>query len=228
MKRNDHPEAGFSLVEMAVALVITGILIAGVLKGTELIESARLNRLVAQIQQYRIAATSFWERYGALPGDFSKASIVIDRRLQDGEGKGRLSGQGLQKGSSALNFWSHLVVAGLLTPPGKPEDLGVGEFGKGAPTTDLGGGVTVETNPEKGLQGHWFIVGNAAGSSSKGALFTPQQAMRIMSKIDSTQPLAGTVQARDGVDVPAASCVTSKGELNIQHEQSACVLYFQI
>ena len=81
MKRNDHPEAGFSLVEMAVALVITGILFAGVLKGTELIESARLNRLVAQIQQYRIATTSFWERYGALPGDFSKASTMIDRHL---------------------------------------------------------------------------------------------------------------------------------------------------
>lgn len=228
MKKRDHPEAGFSLVEMAVALVITGILIAGVLKGTELIESARLNRLVAQIQEYHIATTSFWERYGALPGDYSRASRTIDKHLKNGEGRGRLSGQGLQKGSSSLNFWSHLALAGLMSPPGKQEELGEAAFGKGAPATDLGGGVTAESNPGKGLVGHWFIVGNAFGNHGKGALLTPNQAMRVMSKVDTPQPLVGKVQARDGVDVSTGSCVNGKGEFNVENKQPACVLYFQI
>ena len=92
----------------------------------------------------------------------------------------------------------------------------------------MGGGVTVENTPEESLPGLWFIVGNSDRNSGKGALFTPQQALRVISKIDSSTPLAGKVQARDGVNVPGHTCVNSNGDFNTAYDQPACVLYFQI
>ena len=118
-KKTDHPEAGFSLVELAIALVVVGILVAGVLKGQDLIESARLKRVVSQIQNYQLATSTFFDRYDALPGDFAGASRIIDPRLVDGDGTGTLAGAGLQPETKAFHFWSHLSLAGLITPPGK-------------------------------------------------------------------------------------------------------------
>jgi len=228
MERTRHPEAGFSLVELAIVLVIMGIMIAGVLKGQDLIESARLKRVIGQIQEYRMATATFMDRYNALPGDFSKASIFIDPRLTDGEGAGVLSGEGLNPQSPAFHYWSHLAMAGLISPPGKLEELDTPQFGLGAPPTSMGGGITVEENPEVSLHGLWFVVGNPHEHSGKGALFTPQQTLRILSKVDTAEPLTGSVQARDGVDVGTHHCINSHQGLDLSHENVTCVLYFKL
>lgn len=227
MERTHHSDAGFSLVEIAIVLVIMGILIAGVLKGQELIESARLRQVVTQVQGYQIATTTFIDRYNALPGDFSKASLHIDSSLGDGPGLGVLHGEGLDPRGSAFQFWAHLAVGGLISPPGKLEEIRSPQFGQGAPSTPMGGGITVEQNPEASLHGVWFIVGNPHGHSGKGALFTPRQALRILSKVDTADPLTGSVQARDGANVGRHHCINSQNGLDLSHDQITCTLYFK-
>jgi prepilin-type N-terminal cleavage/methylation domain-containing protein len=43
-------QAGFTLVELAIVMIIIGLLIAGVLKGQELIANARVTSTVAQVK----------------------------------------------------------------------------------------------------------------------------------------------------------------------------------
>ena len=186
MNKKSHTihQAGFSLVELAVVLIIMGLLIGGVLKGRELIESARLKRVVSQLNEFRLAINGFVDQYDAIPGDFHKASTLIDGTLRDGNGNGILEGGGLVPGSEALAFWSHLAAAGFIGHPGPKEAQNEGEFGKGAPASSLGGGFTVENNPHE-LHGLWMILGKKHHDHGDGALLTPLQAMSLDKKMDN-------------------------------------------
>jgi len=220
-------QAGFSLIELAVVLIIMGLLMAGVLKGRDLIESARLKRVVSQLNEYRTATSTFIDKYDALPGDFNKASINIKANLRNGNGNGIIDGAGLGSGSEALAFWSHLASAGLIGNPGHESDINIGEFGKGAPESSIGGGFTVENNPNS-LSGLWFILGKKHGDHGTGALLTPTQAMSIDKRLDNGNPTSGKVRAIDGTDGPANSCILEGGTYNLQNNEPSCVLLFQL
>lgn len=223
--RNDD---GFSLVELAVVLVIVGLLIGGILKGQDLIESARLKKVITQLNEYRVAASLFVDKYDSLPGDFAKATEMIESNLLNGNGNGTVGGKGLEDGSEALSFWSHMAAAGLIGYPGSKDDINIGIFGNGAPTSPIGGGFTVENNPADDLKGLWFILGNKTGNSGQGGLLTPAQAMSLDKKMDTGMPVSGKVQARDGDDMGSNSCVDTSGNYNLNNEEPSCVMYFQL
>lgn len=73
MKRQQH---GFTLVEIAVVLVIIGLLLGGVLKGQELIASARVRNLADQQSGIQAAYYGFQDRYRAVPGDMTSADAT--------------------------------------------------------------------------------------------------------------------------------------------------------
>ena len=73
MRRNQ----GFTLVEIAIVLVIVGLLIGGVLQGQALISSAKSNSIIKKMQSLQTAYYSFQDRYGAVPGDLANASTII-------------------------------------------------------------------------------------------------------------------------------------------------------
>lgn len=222
-----YRQYGFSLIELAVVLIIMGLLLGGVLKGRDLIESARLKRVISQITEYQIATSAFIDRYDALPGDFNKASLLIQPDLHNGNGNGIIEGPGLASGSEALNFWAHLVEAGFIGSPGPKKDQHIGEFGKGAPASSIGGGFTVETNPH-GLSGLWLILGTKHGDHGDGGLLTPAQAMSIDKKLDTGHPTSGKVRAIDGTNAGVHSCLTANGEYNVKINEPVCVLLFQL
>ncbi len=62
---------GFTLVEIAIVLVIIGLLTGGILIGQSMIESSRINSQVKQFQQFDIAVSNFREQFGGLPGDIN-------------------------------------------------------------------------------------------------------------------------------------------------------------
>ncbi|MDR9498567.1 MAG: prepilin-type N-terminal cleavage/methylation domain-containing protein [Hydrogenovibrio sp.] len=62
-------QKGFTLVEIAIVLVIIGLLLGGVLKGQELIENAKLRGEINTLQAFQTAAYSYQDRIGRLPGD---------------------------------------------------------------------------------------------------------------------------------------------------------------
>ncbi len=59
-------QKGFTLVEIAIVLVIVGLLLGGVLKGQELIKSAKVKAVLSDVNAYRVAILSYEDRYGNL------------------------------------------------------------------------------------------------------------------------------------------------------------------
>lgn len=218
----NHKNAGFSLVELAIVLVVIGLILGGVLKGRELIESARLKSVLTQLNEYRVAAGTFMDMFDALPGDFAEAREYISSNLINGDGDGVISGDGLSRDSQAGQYWAHLAAAGLIPQPGEA-NAGILRFDKGAPAARIGGGITVVY--ENGQ--HWFLLGAENGQQGNGPLLTPQQAMSLDKKIDNGLPTSGRVRAKDGAGVPANSCVSAEGRYNTLHNERVCIMYFQ-
>src|ERR1700682_2054802 len=74
MKQRQH---GFTLIEIAIVLVIIGLLLGGVLKGQELITGARVRNLISQQDGVKAAYFGFLDRFRALPGDYGNATATI-------------------------------------------------------------------------------------------------------------------------------------------------------
>ena len=62
-------QKGFTLIELAIVLVIIGIILGAVLKGQDLIENARYKRLTTEIKQWETATWAYLDRKGYFPGD---------------------------------------------------------------------------------------------------------------------------------------------------------------
>src|SRR3954469_16141500 len=69
MKRNQ----GFTLVEIAIVLVIIGLLLGGILKGQEMITQAKIKNVIADMSGVSAAMYGYQDRYKSLPGDDKNA-----------------------------------------------------------------------------------------------------------------------------------------------------------
>jgi len=111
-------EGGFSLVEVAIVLVIIGLLLGGILKGQEMINSARARHLADLTTDIPAAYFGFIDRYRNVPGDWNaaKASTAIGVPVNGGgNDNGRIDnppGGDTFKEPNAL--WEHLAAAGFL------------------------------------------------------------------------------------------------------------------
>src|SRR5574340_544972 len=87
-------QMGFTLVEIAVVLVIIGLLLGGVLKGQELIAQAKIRNVANDFNGLTAAIYSYQDRYRALPGDDSRAtSRWTQTGVKDGDGDGQVEGE---------------------------------------------------------------------------------------------------------------------------------------
>jgi prepilin-type N-terminal cleavage/methylation domain-containing protein len=111
-------QSGFTLIEIAIVLVIIGLLLGGVLKGQELITSARVRNLISQQDGIKAAYFGFLDRFRALPGDYNQASNNIANVLAGANGNG--NGQITANGTSGATIdehiaaWDHLSKAGFI------------------------------------------------------------------------------------------------------------------
>ena len=218
---------GFSLVEATIALIVMGIVLGGVLKGRELIQQARMNVVMRNVDMYRMAFHLFQETYGALPGDFHLASEQIAPHLRNGNNDGMISGQSLNPQGEAAQAWSHLAAAGLIADVGTLPQFGPARRGQGVPLEKIGGVMTVQYSPHPDMSGHWLVLAQEQGTEATGGVMTPQQAQAICQKMDSRNPLSGRVQARSGQQNHQSACITN-GHFNLKEKGPVCVLYFQL
>lgn len=71
---------GFSLLEITIVLVITGLIAGGILIGKDLVRAAELRQISGDSQMYLVAAQQFQRKYSALPGDMDYATSIWGAR----------------------------------------------------------------------------------------------------------------------------------------------------
>lgn len=112
---------GFSLVEMAIVLVIIGIIIAAIVKGQDLILNANAKKVISATSTWRNLSLTFMDRNGRYPGDQNKNGIIGD---QDGTG----GAQGTITEQSAANDAIGEIAAVMQDTPPNPVVVGSSSF----------------------------------------------------------------------------------------------------
>lgn len=97
-----NKQAGFTLIEIAIVLIIIGLLLGGVLKGQTMVKNAKIKRLAADSQGLASATHAYVDSYWALPGDDQAAT----RWATTGGNGGGTIGQGVVNATwSARNIF---------------------------------------------------------------------------------------------------------------------------
>ena len=108
-------QAGFTLIELAIVLVIIGLLLGGVLKGQELINSAKVKNLATDFRNIPVFIYGYQDKFKALPGDDIHADTHVAATTV-GNGDGALNGvwsDTKTENTEAYNFWQHVRLANL-------------------------------------------------------------------------------------------------------------------
>jgi len=133
-------QQGFTLVEIAVVLVIIGLLLGAILQGTELIDNSRIKKASSDISSVSAAYISYQDRYKRLPGDDGPNLAALTGSGGDwatvsqfGNNNGVLTiplNNTWNGGNEHDNFWQHLRAAGYIA--GNPADVGAASLPKNA------------------------------------------------------------------------------------------------
>lgn len=187
-------QTGFSLIELAIVLVIIGLLLGGVLKGQELINSAKAKSMIADFKNAQIFIYGYLDRYRALPGDDVAASTHVQGGT-NGDGDGIIEGGWNSADAAAESslFWEHVRLAGLATGP---TDRTVNDF---LPRNSEGGRIGVQSingaPPINGMTGTYVVCSqNLSGNIAK----------QIDLNLDDGETNTGSVRAMVGVAVANA------------------------
>lgn len=228
-------EQGFTLVELAIVMVIIGLLIGGILKGQELIANAKISSTVSQLKGLDAAFNTFGDKYNAVPGDMTTPNT----RLPDcaaapcsaaGNGNSRVdtAGFGTFPGAASeeATAFIHLSAADLVSGI----DYGTNSitYGQVLPTVKAGGGMWVAYNnaaiANTGVVGgkHYAILNGTttAVGATTGAL-NPTTAAQIDRKMDDGVPDAGSVSS-------VGTGCTANGVYDEANNSGTCAMYARI
>jgi prepilin-type N-terminal cleavage/methylation domain-containing protein len=197
-----NKQTGFTLIEIAIVLVIIGLLLGGVLKGQELITGARVRNLIQQQDGVKAAYFGFLDRYRALPGDFSGAKTAIKDVSTNGDGNGKIELKATGDVVESILSWEHLAKAGFIN---------------GSYTYD-GDKQNDSTNPKNPYGGFLQLVfdkkyGDGSGSERHNLKTGPSIPVEILGEIDRKtddgMPQTGSFQSSE-YSGASATCVKDK------------------
>ena len=182
-------QKGFTLVEIAIVLVIVGLLLGGVLKGQSLISSAKTNSTIKKMQSLQTAYYAFQDKYNAVPGDMSNASSIVASIADDCSrncDNGRIDGW--RNSSIVLN---HLSAAGLYSGPFAQSESNSRPTTANAPDNSFGGAMFMR---------YWGAVAQTGTRQNYTAIYTgrnmPAEVLaEIDRKIDDGLPQSGSFRA---------------------------------
>jgi len=206
--------AGFTLVEVAIVLVIIGLILGGVFKGQALIDSARVRSIQGELTGFQSAWLSFADRYRAIPGDFARADHQIDSAATPGNGNGRLD-----SASERAGVWQQLALAGFINGSFDGSAANVGSAG----SVDCTAG-TCPKNPFNGFYKMAYGAQAAGSDSDANELLTGRQMpVGILSQLDTRLDDGVAMTGRFQVHRDYVSTCTRNGNWDNASANANCV-----
>lgn len=227
-------QSGFTLVEIAIVLVIIGLLLGGILKGQEMINSARARHLADLTGDIPAAYFGFIDRYQRVPGDWDPTAAtkaIGDTINNGGNNNGRIDNPAANAYLEPNAVWEQLAKAGFIE--------GAYDGGPAVPTT------TSNQTPLNAFN-NVVILGRTADYQAVGA---PSVRLHLVLgrgvpvdiaretdvKLDDGLPLTGTLRLT--VDDPGnifgalgsgdAGCLDgATSEYNVAGDNQDCNLVF--
>lgn len=201
-------QKGFTLVEIAVVLVIIGLLLGAILQGTELIDNSRIKKASADISAVSAAYLSYQDRYRELPGDDGNLAALTARGgewaqvTQGGNNNGVIVANlasTFNGGGEHDNFWQHLRAAGYIS--GSPADAGAASL----PGNPWGGlmGVTMDAMGG-GLNGIKLCLSQVPGKAASAMDLQNDDGLGDTGRIRATLGASGTNTVPTNVALAAA------------------------
>jgi prepilin-type N-terminal cleavage/methylation domain-containing protein len=180
---------GFTLVEIAIVLVIIGLLLGGILKGQEMITQAKIKNVMSDFSGISAAYHGYQDRYRMIPGDDNTAGARWTPGLTaiDGDGNGQVAGTynaacpaTIVAGSAeSCKFWDHLRRAGFVSGSGGMQ-----------PFKSLTGQIGVQTGTGAGAA----ALGGFSGLIICSANLPDKIAIAVDTSMDDGVPATGTVR----------------------------------
>ena len=200
-----NKQTGFTLIELAIVLVIIGLLLGGVLRGQELINSARVKNITRDFQNTQVYIYGYQDRFRSIPGDDGNAAARMPTAIS---AAGATANNGLIKGAwdsaavadESFLFWQHVRLAGLA--PGSTDTGNVATFEPRNSNNgrigiqSIGGGFTKIT----GMQGSYAVCSD---------LILGRDVLQIDTTLDDGNPSLGSVRANLSATATSAGVATA-------------------
>jgi len=202
-------QSGFTLVEIAIVLVIIGLLLGGILKGQELINSAKVKNLANDFRVIPTYIYAYQDKFKSLPGDDNSAVAHLGATATQAgaatAGNGVIDGAwnaAAGSGAESALFWQHVRLANLAAGPTDP----VVDAATYIPQNAVGGNIGVSS-----MQGTQVQITGMTGTyqvCSKGILGKFVKQLDI--QMDDGQTHTGSMRAvPDGSGIPTAATTTT-------------------
>ncbi len=236
VKTHSFLQKGFTFVEMAIVLTIMGLIVAGVMVGQQLAETARLKAMVSEVQTLKTAVGQFQYMYNGLPGDIADATDYWAGETTNGNSNGQIAPETSNEAFAAIE---QLSLGGYID----------GAFsGVWGSAFDRGGNV-IASKLERGamiyiqccggedasnleFENQIVVFTGASNNTERGGVVTPEEAKSIDIKLDDGNPDMGEIGAI-GNDVAgsysASGCftgTTTGADYNLSNDDIGCQMYF--
>lgn len=162
-------QKGFTLIELAIVLVIIGLLLGGVLKGQELINSAKVKNMSTDLKNIQVYIYGYQDKFKALPGDDKAPDVHVGAAAATkGNGNGEIDGAwSATSATESYYFWEHVRRSGLASGSTDSAITNLTYL----PTNNEGGPVGIQSKPQNtitGLTGSYAVCsGGIVGKIAK-------------------------------------------------------------
>ncbi|MEX2130467.1 MAG: prepilin-type N-terminal cleavage/methylation domain-containing protein [Pseudohongiellaceae bacterium] len=199
-------QSGFTLIEIAIVLVIIGLLVGGVLQGQELIENSRVKQAVKDMNGTAAAVFAYQDRYGRIPGDDGLAATLAARgaawtSVAAGDADGLLEITIAQTFTGAGEngpLWQQLKAAGFIA--GNPANTGIAA----QPSNPWGGMLGVTSGNLGGnLTGNKVCLSQVPGSAAIAMDTELDDGLGASGRLRATLGVGGTNTAPTNVALAA-------------------------
>ena len=230
----------FTLVELAVSIMIIGLLVAMISGSSSLLANAKTNKLLREMLAIKQSFSLFETTYDAIPGDFNNAYSYwgADCDATESECNGNGNGKIAEAAATGESFtelqfvFHHLNLSGILKrgsyTPGTDESYEYDFTFYAYDTQAVAYYPDSTTDIPEGAK-NWLQIGS--GATEDGAYIVPKWAHKLDKKIDNGLPWTGIItimvdttdSTADGVNITCTGDGTTPSDVyQLSNEDAAC------